>query len=795
MRESIRNVVIAANVAVLTASPVVAHASELPAEKPTTSAVKDTEGVPSVDGTDDVGGVVEANEVNASVATESQSSGSCETPENAMGEAGAESGQDAAEPVIALSGPSASDTLEGGEAEAGEPTETVAADETRKGQEASLSAESVDEETVAAEATGQHGQGVATEGVSDPSPYSATDAELALATAVSDGMQDIYDGKKSEIRFDVDTATYEQASAENGNAVTARIKALLLARYMNPEAGQLIQLNMNNGEAVTKGGKTTLTYKAPLFASESSENRTTVTPEAIARIRRAAQSARLAAEDWLKDGAFDTFNAYANEIIRLSENGARLDLDLNDDNKWNENHSILAIFDEEASTNGACTSYSESLAFLIASSGRKDISVIDVMGDAYTTTTPRDGFAASASHMWNIVRMDDGKNYLVDLHTADRWMDRVMTAEGLKQYLRYATSGSPEEGYIITWEDGSSTQYRYSKQFAYDIFGRDALVLSTTPYVAPSSDGGASDPVATYGGLENLVATIDGKEADWFTSPTLGTNVFMKIYDGYGQQTRTDVELKGYDKDKWEITDTKTHFYALPNAFVLGEPYIDMCRYDRETTFTLSSKQPGPNGVPLTRVYKYTQSWWVKGGTGDAGDTSVVTAPGKMDPPLKSSTPGVLSLSNTPRMSTSNEGSDVQKGNGNRGGQTAQAGNGAAASRPVDKLDNLGQTDRPQETPVDKQGEKSGQDGQDAPLIALDQDVSLAPDGVQVAQVDNHIAQPAQTAQPAQSQSPAIRSSEPLPQTGEDEMVVTVAGGTIVVAIAGIVVSRRKMRV
>ena len=91
-----------------------------------------------------------------------------------------------------------------------------------------------------------------------------------------------------------------------------------------------------------------------------------------------------------------------------------------------------------------------------------------------------DGGTGAGGHMWNIVQMDDGRNYLVDVTNCD---EGTIGAPD-KLFMAYGPSEVRTNGYTLSWSDGSGSS---SIIYTYDsntiaTFGEARLTLSNTAY-------------------------------------------------------------------------------------------------------------------------------------------------------------------------------------------------------------------------------------------------------------------------------------------------------------------------
>ena len=183
----------------------------------------------------------------------------------------------------------------------------------------------------------------------------------------------------------------------------------------------------------------------------------------VSKVSAAKANARAIAE---KHAAKDDYNkliAYRDEICSLVK--------YNFDVLYNGNYAtdndpwqLIYVFDGDPSTDVVCEGYSKAFQYLC------DISDFD-SAKCYTVT----GYMDYGSHMWNILKMNDGKNYIADITNSDT--DTIGENGGL--FLSGVQSGSAQQGYIIC-----GAFYYYDTYVYTDEAGLPAevLTLSKTDY-------------------------------------------------------------------------------------------------------------------------------------------------------------------------------------------------------------------------------------------------------------------------------------------------------------------------
>ena len=151
--------------------------------------------------------------------------------------------------------------------------------------------------------------------------------------------------------------------------------------------------------------------------------------------------------------------------------------------------ALIYVFDGDSETNVVCEGYSEAFQYLCDNTSFNSDKV-----RAYSVTGMMVGGTGEGPHKWNIVRMDDGWNYLVDITNSD---EGSIGSDG-KLFLK-GVDGSVAEGYRRSWEerqetvewpDGTVVTYTYpagSILYTYDketlsVYTESELTLSSKDY-------------------------------------------------------------------------------------------------------------------------------------------------------------------------------------------------------------------------------------------------------------------------------------------------------------------------
>ena len=139
---------------------------------------------------------------------------------------------------------------------------------------------------------------------------------------------------------------------------------------------------------------------------------------------------------------------------------------------------MINIFDNDPATKTVCEGYSKAFQYLVDNTSLLSANGIEC--DSVTGTM--NGGTGAGKHMWNILRMDDGKNYVADITNCDEGTignpDRLFIKE-------CEAGGSAAEGYTCRINNTS-----YSIRYIYDAdtkgqFSDEELTIAETAYSEP----------------------------------------------------------------------------------------------------------------------------------------------------------------------------------------------------------------------------------------------------------------------------------------------------------------------
>lgn len=264
----------------------------------------------------------------------------------------------------------------------------------------------------------------------------------------------------------------------------------------------------------------------------------------------------------------EKLEAYKNEICDLVsyDQGAATNTNTPYGDPW----QLISVFDKVTTTNVVCEGYAKAFQYLC------DLSAFSGDIECHTVTGTMAGGTGAGAHMWNVITMDDEKNYLVDVTNCDT--DTIGTPD--KLFMAY-TANSANANQTHTFTIGSDNVV-----FTYDagmsgLFCNGYLALATTAYVKPStpsyeaqwglatgvnSDGMPADDDWTKGTLAEAMTyanNLDSGTAYIQLLSDVNTNAIgaLKFYDG--QTTILDLNGKTINRYLTALDSEGSVIYAF----------------------------------------------------------------------------------------------------------------------------------------------------------------------------------------------------------------------------------------
>lgn len=180
---------------------------------------------------------------------------------------------------------------------------------------------------------------------------------------------------------------------------------------------------------------------------------------------------------------------------------------------------LIYVFDNDPTTNVVCEGYSKAFQYLCDLSEFESEEIT-----CYTVTGTMRSGSKGGGHMWNIVHMDDGNNYLVDVTNCDA--GSIGSPD--KLFLVGAT-GTVESGYTVSV--GMSILYEYNDNMK-SLYGDEELKLTAGRYTVPT------DKIQITDAMVELEA-------------------FLKVYDGNTTEPGGLISVKNGNATLTENTDYK----------------------------------------------------------------------------------------------------------------------------------------------------------------------------------------------------------------------------------------------
>lgn len=236
---------------------------------------------------------------------------------------------------------------------------------------------------------------------------------------------------------------------------------------------------------------TTLTFIFKVASGYSASNSSGTTSVNTTKTRAASNAmtnARNIVNANSSKSDYEKLLAYKNKICELvSYNTAAAA----DDAPYDDAYQLIYVFDGNAATNVVCEGYAKAFKYLCDQTTFNNSSI-----SCQTVVGIMDGGLGAGDHMWNIVHMEDGKNYIVDVTNCDN-----------------GTIGNPNKLFLTGATKLSNIKYQAKNvdvKYTYDSsttrqFSAGELAIATTDYTPSNnnSGNGGSNNNSGSGGSNN----------------------------------------------------------------------------------------------------------------------------------------------------------------------------------------------------------------------------------------------------------------------------------------------------
>lgn len=260
-----------------------------------------------------------------------------------------------------------------------------------------------------------------------------------------------------------------------------------------------------------KSGPRVSLYVASEYSATGAANTTTVNQALAQSVNTAIANVAQVVTNNNGKPAFERLKAYSDYIC--GEVSYNHDAANNTNTSYGNPWQLIWVFDGDTSTNVVCEGYAKAFKYLcdLTWPNTDEAPVECLLASGVMT-----GGTGAGRHMWNVVRMDDGNNYLVDVTNCDT--GTIGYPDEL--FMAYGPSGSYADGYTFT-PNGHDISFVYSDE-TKGLLGESALTISSVEY---------QEPVLTSIAIADAVVTVP--------SPI--------VYDGTNKEPAPTVSLAGVD--------------------------------------------------------------------------------------------------------------------------------------------------------------------------------------------------------------------------------------------------------
>ena len=374
--------------------------------------------------------------------------------------------------------------------------------------------------------------------------------------------------------------------------------------------------------------------------SESGEAHTTKIKEELPQaVSTAASNIANIIETHKTETDYDKLVSYKDEIIGLTD----YNNEVNEETLYGDPWQLIFVFDENPDTKVVCEGYSKAFQYLCDNTTFKNSKI-----DCYTVTGKTNNGQGAGPHMWNILHMENGKNYIADITNSDEKAagyinDTSKDADKSYAFLNGYKSGDVYSGYVYSFgdsDDSLDVLYEYDdndERSVWDIFTNAQLRMSSTDYEA-GENGSTGDYIYYYeddkdllidehtfipngGWVENTktkdfarydvtnveiinetpdsvdsedgVVSVDAEEDGWdITADGLGAATLKITYLEYDSETEASYTLTiNVSEEVYKVyIENEGSDNALPGETVTLKARCVMRYYDYETDYVVEDE-------------------------------------------------------------------------------------------------------------------------------------------------------------------------------------------------------------
>lgn len=230
---------------------------------------------------------------------------------------------------------------------------------------------------------------------------------------------------------------------------------------------------------------------------------------------------------------YDKLKAYAIKISELADYDY---VAYNNNAPYGDSWQLINVFDNDPDTNVVCEGFAKAFQYLVENSTFESNEIYSIIVDGVTT----------GNHMWNIVHMDDGRNYVMDITACEAW-HRSKASYLDAAFMNYATSGNVNDGYVIYRQYSANTPWYEYSQDTLKLYSVDELTISTAAYVKPHATHTYNQEVTNSNTLKSPATCTS--QAIYYKSCTCGAK---------GTETFTSGSALNHNWDEGEVTKPAT---------------------------------------------------------------------------------------------------------------------------------------------------------------------------------------------------------------------------------------------
>lgn len=286
-------------------------------------------------------------------------------------------------------------------------------------------------------------------------------------------LTEIANGEKQSSQFDIDVSGMGFTEDNLGTSITEILDMLLadcpfeLYWYNKTALFKYIYSHQSDGSV------TSIKFIFPVDMNYGDPKANTVSNTGVTRAKAAKEKADQIVGKYKDKSDYEKLKAYMQEICKLNT--------YNDEAAKSEHANmgidpwqLVYVFDGDSNTNVVCEGYAKAFAYLF------ERSTFRYAIKCYIVT----GLLGVDGHMWNIVTMEDGKNYMVDVTNCDG--DAIGNPD--KLFLA-GLPGNVSKGYTYTRDSDNTAVFTYNDD-TKNMYPDSILSLADKNY-----DPGTATPV------------------------------------------------------------------------------------------------------------------------------------------------------------------------------------------------------------------------------------------------------------------------------------------------------------